>query len=212
MADDDGNTGGTTTFTQADVNRLIAEERRRTEARFSDYNDLKKKAEESQKAADSQKSDIDKLTAAVTALTERATKSEAQLARGEAAKKHKLPDWVVGKLTSTTPEDAEREAKEWHDQLKSTGWNPDGGKQGGDGDGAGAGDGDGKTGGGAGSNGTGGAGSNGTGGSAGQGGAAGNGGGRPREDLRDGTAGAGGGGQQEDVKKAADSILSAGMY
>lgn len=215
-----GNGGGSgdRTFTQAEVNRLIAEERRRTEQRFGDYDQLKKDAEDGRKRADAQKSDIDKLTDAVTKLTERAVESESALARRDAATKHKLPDWVAKKLTAKSPEDADREAKEWHDNLKATGWNPDGGGGKG-GDGAGAGDGN--TGGNAGSNSTGGnagstgqlggGGNSGDGASGARAGLGGNAGGRPRENLRPGTTGAGntgGNAQEDDPRKIADDLMS----
>lgn len=223
MADDGNNTGtggggngGGTMFSQADVNRLLAAERRKTEERFADYDELKKAAEDGRRQADAQKSDIDKLTDSVKALTERASESEAKLARADAVKAHKLPDWVAKKLTSKTADDADREAKEWVENLKATGWKPDGdgGSNTGGGAGAGAGDGDGKgnnTGGGAGG-GTGndGGGNDAGGATGGRAGLAGNGGGRPRENLRSGTAGAnnGAGSADDDPKKIADELFS----
>ncbi len=209
MADDNTGGAGERTFTQADVNRLLAEERRRTEQRFGDYDQLKKDAENTRRTADAQKSDIDKLTDSVRALTERAAKSEATIARRDAAEKHKLPSSFAKKLPATSAEDADREAKELADELRALGVKL--GDAAGAGEGAGSGEGEnGKTtGGDAGK--TGAAGSNGTGGDAGKG----NDGagivprGRPKEDLRSGTAGAGGSGEQnEDVSKIADSLFA----
>ena len=213
MTDSGGGSSGTgtgeRTFTQADVNRLVAEERRKTEQRFADYDQLKKDAENARKAADAQKSDVDKLTDAVRGLTERAEKAERETVRRDIAERFKLPKSFAAKLTGASKDDLEREAREMVDELKALGVKI------GDDDGKGStagGEGgtDGKSAGGdGGGNGTGGgAGSNNTGGDSGSGG----GGGRPREDLRPGTAGAGSnGGGAEDVSKAADAILSSKM-
>jgi len=207
MTDSGGGNGGTgtgeRTFTQADVNRLVAEERRKTEQRFADYDQLKKDAESARKAADAQKSDVDKLTDAVRGLTERAEKAERETVRRDIAERFKLPKSFAAKLTGASKDDLEREAREMVDELKALGvkigddaGKGTDGKGGADGKAGGA-----DTGGDAG-------GDTGKGNDSGSGG----GGGRPREDLRPGTAGAGSnGGGAEDVSKAADAILSSKM-
>lgn len=197
-----GSGGGERTFSQADVNRMIAEERRKTEARFGDYDQLKREAEATRKVADAQKSDVDKLTESVRALTERAQKAEEKALRRDVADRLKLPAFLAAKLTASTEADLEREGRELIEGLKAMGVKFDGDGSGGTGSDGG------ETGGGAG--GTDGAGSSGDGGKGKTGGGTSNSGGgtggRPQETLRPGMAG--GGKTDEDVSKVADDLLS----
>jgi hypothetical protein len=229
----DGNSGGAgggaRTFTQAELDHQISERLRREREKYADYPELRKRAE----AADAQKSDIDKLTATVQALADRAEKAELENMRREVADGAKLPAFLRSSLTAKTKEDLERQAREMVEGLKSMGVDVAGGQNGGaanggQGDtGGSGGEGDGK-GGAAGDNGTGngqgnagtGNGQAGTAGNAGQGnaggeGAGGGGGaggrGRPREDLRSG-ANPGGGGDTFDASKVASEVLANRMF
>ncbi len=104
--------GGGRTFTEADVERIVRDRLDRE----------RRKQEDALRAAqDSSKSDIDKLTAAVTALTERAAKSEAALVRRDAAEKYNLPKSIASKLTGSTEDEADREARDWVSQLADLG-------------------------------------------------------------------------------------------
>jgi hypothetical protein len=229
MADGDQGTAGTGTatagggYTKQDLDNIAAAARRAEAAKYSDYDALKAKAAE----ADKTKSDVDKLTDAVRALTERAEKAERETTRREVADKHKLPKSFAKKLSGTTAEDLDREAAELVAELKELGVKFDGD---GDGDGKGK-DGKGATGGGdAGKDGKGDAAGNGGegGGDAGRdsvraqlrgevkdgkgsNGATGA-GGRPEENLRSGANPSGGGGEALDHNKMADEILGSKMF
>lgn len=227
-------------FTQKDLDAAAAGARKEAEARVatlrSEIAELKAKVGQ----ADSQKSDIDKLTASVQALTDRAAKAEAAVARRDVAEKYNLPKSIAAKLTGTAEDELDREARDWVTQLAEMGVpvkdgkiatkqagdgsGSAGGKGGGDAEGgesgSGEGGGDGK-GGGQGSTGGGGgdAGKNGQNGDGGNqqdgGGDAGKGrsllGGRPTENLRSGANAGAGGGDAVDPGKLAESILSRGI-
>lgn len=66
-----GTEGAGTAFTQADVDRIVRDRLARQKAQFGDYDDLKTKAAEFDKIAESQKSELEK-------AQERATKAEAE--------------------------------------------------------------------------------------------------------------------------------------
>jgi hypothetical protein len=212
VADDDtgttGTTGGAKTFTESEVDRIVRDRLARLKSQFSDYDELKVKAGE----ADRTKSDVDKLTDAVKGLTERAEKAERETIRRDVADKYKLPKTFAAKLSGTTADDLDREARELRDELKLLGVKFDDDK--GKGDGAGGGDGKGD-GGGQGSTGgdgasgagqgDGGAGASGGDGSGNGGGAR---GGRPKEALKSGANQSGGASDGDDPVKAADAILA----
>lgn len=204
VADDDktgstGSTGGGTSsgFTQADVDRIVADRLARERSRYADYDDLKKKAGD----ADKQKSDVDKLTAAVQALTDRAEKAERETLRRKVADRHKLPAFLADKLSGATEADLDREAKDAVEALKALGvkFDGDAGQDGGK-DGGSAGKND------AGKSGDG----RGTGGDAGKGDDTGGNpllSGRPKEDLKSGAVPAAGS-DTVDFDKEADAIFS----
>lgn len=200
------NSGGG--FTQADVDRIVADRLARERGKYADYDELKRKAAD----ADKTKSDVDKLTEAVRTLTERAEKAEIATMKREVADRFKLPKSFANRLGGKTTEDLEREAREMVDELKSLGVDLD--KTSGDG-GKDAGKDGGKDGGKAGNDGAG----NGDGGKDGAGGGGGDGddpatrplsSGRPKEQLRSGVP-AGGGSGDFDYGKEADKILSGGL-
>lgn len=201
------NSGGG--FTQADVDRIVADRLARERGKYADYDELKRKAAD----ADKTKSDVDKLTEAVRTLTERAEKAEIATMKREVADRFKLPKSFANRLGGKTTEDLEREAREMVDELKSLGVDLD--KTSGDG-GKDAGKDGGKDGGKAGNDAGNGGGKGGNGG-----GSDGGGddvdpadrplsGGRPKESLRSGVP-AGGGSGDFDYGKEADKILSGGL-
>jgi hypothetical protein len=104
--------GGSRSFTEADVERIVRDRLDR---------DRRKQEDALRNAQDSSKSDIDKLTAAVTALTERAAKAEAAVARRDAAEKYNLPKNIAAKLAGSEAEELDREARDWVTQLAELG-------------------------------------------------------------------------------------------
>ena len=66
------------TFTQDQVNAFMAEEKRKTQASFADYDAYKAKAAEFDKAADAQKSELQKAIDRADAAEKKASAYEAQ--------------------------------------------------------------------------------------------------------------------------------------
>lgn len=107
--------GGTTTpsgaektFTQADVERIIADRLKRERDKYADYDDLKAKAAE----ADTSRSDLQKLTDRVTAAEKRAADAEAKQLRAEVAQAKGLSAAQAKRLTGTSKEELEADADE----------------------------------------------------------------------------------------------------
>ena len=93
---DQNGTGGTTTpttFTQDDVNRFVAAERRSVEGRFADYDDLKTELQRAQEAAQ--------------AAEKRAADAEGKALRAEVASAKGVP---AALLTGSTKEELEAAA------------------------------------------------------------------------------------------------------
>lgn len=123
------------TFTQADVDRIVADRLRRERERFADYDDLKQRAQ----AADASKSDLEKLAARVEAAEKKAADMEAKALRAEVAQAKGLTPAQARRLQGSTKEELEADA----DDLLASFGSPkgagkdDAGKDGGDTDDAG---------------------------------------------------------------------------
>lgn len=143
--DDTGTTGGTTsttTFTQADIDRIVRERVKRERDKFADYDELRTKAGE----ADKSKSALDQLLEKFTAMEKRTAESEARALRLEVAQAKKLPAWMAKRLTGTTKEELEADADEMLAEWKPAAKDDGDGKDGTDGKAGGGNDGDGKDG------------------------------------------------------------------
>lgn len=103
MSGDDDTSGKT--FTQADIDKAFAagrqQARQAAETKYADYDDLKARAAE----ADKNKSEIEKLTSSVQALTDRAVKAERDSARAAVAEELGLTAKEARRLTGTTREE-----------------------------------------------------------------------------------------------------------
>lgn len=88
----------TRTFTQEDVNRLVAAERRTQEQRFAD---AVTKAAEFDKLAESNKTELQKATDAAAKAQADAEQARRELARERVARKHGLSDEDTELLTGT---------------------------------------------------------------------------------------------------------------
>ncbi|MEV4672175.1 hypothetical protein AB0K34_11035 [Actinomadura sp. NPDC049382] len=97
-----------TTFSQADVDRIVADRLRREREKYADYDDLKAKAAE----ADTSKSELQKLTDRVTAAEKRAADAEARQLRAEVAQAKGLTAAQAKRLTGSTKEELEADADE----------------------------------------------------------------------------------------------------
>lgn len=123
-------TGTDRTFTQADVDRIVADrlrrEREQTAQRYADYDALKAKAAE----ADSSKSDLQKLADRVEAAEKRAADAEAKSLRAEVAQAKGLTAAQAKRLSGTSKEELEADAD---DLLAAFGGKKDTPKDDGDG-------------------------------------------------------------------------------
>jgi hypothetical protein len=132
MADDDndgGNAGGKT-FTQAEVNQIVKDRVARERAKYADYDDLKTAAAD----ADKSKTQLDKVSEQLAALTSRAEQAEAREARAKVIAAKKLPASLAKRLQGTTEEELTADADELLSDWKAAGGKVDGdeGEQDGD--------------------------------------------------------------------------------
>lgn len=88
--DDKGGSSGNYTppATQADLDRIVSERVNRTKAQFADYEDIKIKAAEYDKATEAQKSEIQKAVERAEAAERALTAKEAEALRLTVASKH----------------------------------------------------------------------------------------------------------------------------
>lgn len=94
------------TFTQADVERIIADRLKRERDKYADYDQLKAKAAE----ADSSKTELQKLAERVEASEKRAADAEAKQLRTEIASAKGLTAAQAKRLTGSTMEELEADA------------------------------------------------------------------------------------------------------
>jgi len=145
MGTDDGTTDsgtgtGEKTFTRAEVRAMIAAEVKKVREQFGDYDELKQQAE----AAKGDASKLDKLTAAVDALTKRAETAELDVARREIADEFGLTPKEARRLRGKSATELRSDAEEFVDDMgidvdarKKGGTANAGRQQGGSGDAAG---------------------------------------------------------------------------
>lgn len=110
MADPDDNKPDDKNFTQADVDRIVADRLAREKGKHSDYDELKAKAGKLDELEAANKSDLDKANARADAAEKKAADAEAKVLRFEvAADKGVKPRWLSG----TTREELEAAADEY---------------------------------------------------------------------------------------------------
>ncbi|MFW6091495.1 MAG: capsid assembly scaffolding protein Gp46 family protein [Actinomycetota bacterium] len=112
------------TFTQDEVNRIVEDRLKRERAKFSDYDELRRRAEE----ADKSKSDIEKLTETVSQLKSDLGEERQRSLRAEVAQAKGLTPRQARRLTGSTKEELEADADEI---LEDFGVKRDGGGNGG---------------------------------------------------------------------------------
>ncbi|MBR4579677.1 MAG: DUF4355 domain-containing protein [Lachnospiraceae bacterium] len=120
------------TFTQEEVNAMMAERVKREQSKFADYEDLRKKAEKYDQAQEASKSEIQKLTEKITGLeTELKTSKkneEIRSIRDKVAKETGVPATL---LTGEDEESCNQQAKAIKDfAVSQTGEIRDGGEVG----------------------------------------------------------------------------------
>jgi hypothetical protein len=121
MADDDTGSAGGKTFTQAEVDAIVRErlkrEREATAQKYADYDDLKRAAAEGDKS----KTQLDKVSEQLAALTARAEAAEARETRAKVVAAKKLPPSLAKRLQGKTEEELTADADELLADWKSAG-------------------------------------------------------------------------------------------
>jgi hypothetical protein len=111
-SEDDNNSGGAggdKTFTRAEVRAMIAAEVKKVREQFADYDELKQQAD----TAKGDASKLDKLTAAVEALTSRAEKAEGENTRRSIADEFGLTPKEARRLSGKTADELRADAEEF---------------------------------------------------------------------------------------------------
>jgi hypothetical protein len=130
--DDQGTAAKAPAFTppasQADLDRIIGERVARERGKFADYDDLKTKAAEYDKAAEATKSEIQKATERAEAAERRAKDAEVTALRAEVASAKGVPLTALAGNTRDELEKAADSILSWRDEAaKSKTLNPKGG-------------------------------------------------------------------------------------
>ena len=130
----DGGGSGERTFTQAELNNLLAKERRDTEARFEGFDDFKSKATQFDQLNESTKSDIQRANETAADMAAKFDASQAdvrklniQLERQQIAAEKNLPAAMWKRVQGDTKEEI---AADVDDLLKSYGPTRGGGSSG----------------------------------------------------------------------------------
>lgn len=105
--DDEGKT-----FTQADVDRIVADRLSREKAKYSDYDELKAKADQFDEAEAANKSEADKLRDENEALKTKLSEGESKALRAQIAMEKGLTAAQAKRLVGATQEELEADADE----------------------------------------------------------------------------------------------------
>lgn len=107
---------GEKTFTQAELDKIVNERLTRERAKFSDYDDLKAKAEKAAKLEDEKKSGEQKLADEIKGLKDDLAKERHRALVAEVAREKGLTGKAAARLHGTTREELEADA----DDLRET--------------------------------------------------------------------------------------------
>lgn len=123
--DDKGGSGDTPkTFTQDQVNDLIAKEKGKIQSRYGDYDDLKSKAAKLDEIEESNRSEVEKAQGKLSKAESERDEAKAKLLRFEVAAAKEVPAKLVPLLTATTKEGLEEQADLILENAKSGGDTP----------------------------------------------------------------------------------------
>lgn len=116
--DPPGSQDASRTFTQADLDRIVADRIKRERDKYADYNDLKQSAQRLSELEDAQKTEAQRLTeareaeqAARTAAEERAQQAELNLLKREVADQVGLPASLAARIQGGTAEELKADAE-----------------------------------------------------------------------------------------------------
>ncbi len=113
-------TAGSKTFTQEDLDRIVAERLRRERDKHSDYDELKAKAGKLDELEAANKSELEKLNERLTATDQRAANAEQALIRANVAAAKGLTPGQAKRLAGATQEELEADADELLETFKSS--------------------------------------------------------------------------------------------
>ena len=108
--DQDTSSGEGKTFTQADVDRIVADRLKRLEGKYAGFDELKAKADRLDELEAATKSDVEKLNERAAAADKRAADAEARANRMEVAAAKGLTAAQAKRLIGTTREELEADA------------------------------------------------------------------------------------------------------
>ncbi len=126
-ASESASTESETTFTQAQVNDLIAKEKGKIQSRFGDYADIKAKAAKLEEIENANASELEKAQKKAAEAERIANESTAKLLRFEVANDLEVPAKLVPLLTATDREGLEAQANLILENAKTATPNFDGG-------------------------------------------------------------------------------------
>jgi hypothetical protein len=109
---DDGDDKPERTFTQAEVDRLIAQRLHERKNKYSDYDELKAKAAKYDDLAEEQKSETQRLTERAEKAEREAKEARTGLLRERIAVEKKLPAGLAARLHGDTEEEIKADADE----------------------------------------------------------------------------------------------------
>lgn len=98
------------TFTQEQVNDLIAREKGKIQSKFADYNDLKGAAAKLAEIEQANASELEKAQGRATKVEKELAEAQAKLLRHEVAAEKEVPAKLVPLLTATGKEELEAQA------------------------------------------------------------------------------------------------------
>ncbi|MFH0243600.1 DUF4355 domain-containing protein [Streptomyces sp. HK10] len=107
------------TFTQADLDRIVAERLARERSKYADYNDLKAKAAEYDKVAEAQKTEAQKLAEQLQAAQAEAQQYRGEVLRQKVAAELGVPAPLVARLKGSNEDELKADAEELLKALPS---------------------------------------------------------------------------------------------
>lgn len=106
------------TFTQAELDQVVADRLARERRKFGDYDDLKKKATEYDKVEDAKKTELEKLNDELTSAQVELQAFKVAETRRKAASEAGLDPELAEYITAVDPDEALAQAKKLAERLK----------------------------------------------------------------------------------------------
>lgn len=114
----EGGAGTGKTFTQAEVDTIVADRLKREQNKFKDYDDLKTKAGKFDDLEKTSKTETQQLSDRLTAAEQKVADAEARAMRSEVAARKKLTPGQAKRLVGSTIEELESDADDILTEFK----------------------------------------------------------------------------------------------